>query len=245
MRKTVLFIQSLFIVFTCLAQKPDASFDTRSYLYQISVSDESDRIDVDATIRLVMLQKSESILFDLISVNQQGKGMTVSAVSSDTRALKFVQENNKLIISLSAAKGQTVELQIRYSGIPADGLIISKTKYGRRSFFADNWPDRARNWIVSVDEPADKASVEFAVTAPSHYQVIANGVLTEESNIEANKKLTRWRESLDLPTKVMTVGIADFAVQHLDSTGSVDIQTWVYPEDRDKGFYDFELAREM
>ena len=50
---------------------------------------------------------------------------------------------------------------------PADGLIISKNKYGHRTFFADNWPNRAHNWMPCVDDPADKASVEFIVTAPS------------------------------------------------------------------------------
>ncbi|HTE26599.1 M1 family aminopeptidase, partial [Flavitalea sp.] len=29
------------------------------------------------------------------------------------------------------------------------------------------------------------------------------------------------------------------------STGAIDISSWVYPEDRDKGFYDFALAKEI
>ncbi|RYY19826.1 MAG: M1 family peptidase, partial [Chitinophagaceae bacterium] len=52
-------------------------------------------------------------------------------------------------------------------------------------------------------------------------------------------------EAIDLPTKIMAVGIADFAVNHLDSTGPVDISSWVYPEDRVKGFHDFALAKEV
>lgn len=65
--------------------------------------------------------------------------------------------------------GDTTTCVISYSGIPADGLIISKNQYGSRTFFGDNWPNRAHNWLPCVDDIADKATVEFIVTAPSHY----------------------------------------------------------------------------
>ena len=44
----------------------------------------------------------------------------------------------------------------------------------------------------------------------------------------------------------MVIGVADFAV---NLSGVVDncipVYSWVYPEDRDKGFYDFALTAEM
>jgi aminopeptidase N len=228
-----------------LARKPGAKINVTHYTYQMTVSDETDQISCTATIKLKMLEDANAISFDLISVNNKGKGMKVSWVKSGEQSLTFDHAANKLLITASGRKGEEKTLQINYTGIPADGLIISKTKYGRRSFFADNWPDRARNWIVCVDDPADKAAVEFIVTAPLHYQVIANGTLVEETNIDDKNKLTHWKEAMDLPTKVMTVGIAEFAVNHLDSTGVVDISSWVYPEDRAKGFYDFALAKDV
>ena len=72
--------------------------------------------------------------------------------------------------------------------VPADGLIIDTNKFAHRTFFADNWPNRAHNWIPCNDHPADKASVEFIVTAPDHYQVIANGILNEETNLPNHLK---------------------------------------------------------
>jgi aminopeptidase N len=47
-------------------------------------------------------------------------------------------------------------------------------------------------------------------------------------------------------TKVMVIGVADFAV---GLAGVVDncipVYSWVYPENRDKGFYDYALAMEI
>ncbi len=78
--------------------------------------------------------------------------------------------------------------------------------------------------------------MEFIVTAPDHYQVIANGILNEETNLPNHLKLTHWKEDMVLPTKVMVIGVADFAVQ-LDSTiNCVPVTSWVFPENRDSGF---------
>lgn len=242
-------ICSLFMIIVATlgsyAQRPGAAVDMLGYSYHLMVNDRNDTVQIKASLFFRKLDASRSVVFDLVSVKNTGTGMKVLSVTSRKQPLPFRHIENKLTIETATRTTGYDTIDIDYAGIPADGLIISRTKYGKRSFFADNWPDRARHWLACVDDPADKAAVEFRVTAPTHYQVVANGVLLEETNIDAQNRLTCWKESIDLPTKVMTVGIADFAVDHLDSTGNIDISSWVYPEDRKKGFYDFALAKEI
>ena len=114
-----------------------------------------------------------------------------------------------------SVKDEIKKFTINYSGIPSDGLIISKNKYGDRTFFGDNWPNRAHYWLPTIDHPYDKATCDFIITAPSEYKVIANGSLIEESDIGNNFRLTHWKESVPIPTKVMVIGAAKFAVQYL------------------------------
>ncbi|MBK8142123.1 MAG: hypothetical protein IPK57_14870 [Chitinophagaceae bacterium] len=132
-----------------------------------------------------------------------------------------------------------------YKGYPADGLIISKNQFGNRTFFADNWPNRAHNWFPCVDDPADKASVEFAITAPEKYKVVANGLLIQETPLKNKKKLTQWKETVPLPTKVMVIGVADFAV-HLSGmvNNCIPVTSWVFPENIE-GFMDYALAKDI
>jgi aminopeptidase N len=134
---------------------------------------------------------------------------------------------------------------VTYKGIPADGLIISKNKFGKRTFFGDNWPDRARHWLPCVDDPGDKASVEFLVEAPASYQVVANGELKEEKLLDEGRKRTWWSESVALPTKVMVIGVAEFAVQTTGEKRRVPVSSWVFPENRDQGFRDYAIAGEI
>jgi aminopeptidase N len=87
--------------------------------------------------------------------------------------------------------------------------------------------------------------VSFTVIAPDHYQVISNGLMKEETNLPNHTKLTQYEESVELPTKVMVIGLADFAVQHSGDVDCVPVYSWIYPEDRTKGFYDYAVAKDI
>lgn len=94
-----------------------------------------------------------------------------------------------------------------------------------------------------MDQPGDKASFEFLVTAPEHYQVVSNGIQIEETSLSSHKKRTHWREDIPLPTKVMVIGVADFAVQHAGFVNNcIPVSSWVFPENADKGFYDYSIG---
>ncbi len=77
--------------------------------------------------------------------------------------LSFYIKDNKIFIKLNKTTAAMSEriIEISYHGIPADGLIISKNKYDERTFFGDCWPNRARNWLPTVDHPSDKAKMQF------------------------------------------------------------------------------------
>lgn len=234
-------------VFVAIGQ---SKIDVLHYKFEIELNDKNDQVSGKTYIQFVSLHSSSTFTIDLATVGDNKKGMTVHKIwlTNDTlKNLKFNHLNSKLTISNSAPlqKGDTSTLFITYSGIPSDGLIISKNKFGKRTFFADNWPNRAHHWIPCVDDPADKASVEFIVTAPDHYKVISNGILVEEKNIPGNKKQTHYKEEVPLPTKVMVIGAADFAVEKAGEVNNVPVYSWVFAENKEKGFYDYAQAVEI
>ncbi|MEO6069956.1 MAG: M1 family metallopeptidase [Chitinophagaceae bacterium] len=218
--------------------------DVLHYRYRLEVTDRNDTLTGMAVVTFVLQSERHLATLDLAGINQNGKGMMVKYVGAGTYELKFTHERDKLLIGLPKNKmGDTLKIWIVYNGIPADGLIISKNKYGDRTFFADNWPNRAHQWVPCKDVPADKASVEFTVTAPAHYNVISNGVLIEEKELGYGKKETHWKEDNPIPTKIMVIGIARFATKTFkDSPKDIPVSAWVYPQDSTKGFYDYALA---
>lgn len=226
-----------------IAQKPSASIDVTKYEFEVTLSDSSDIVQGHATIHFKTLSAVKTIFLDLTNKGSDGKGMTVQGVM-ENNSLAFTHAADSLRIQFdqTLSPGTEKKIEIYYTGIPRDGLIIGKNRYKHRGFFADHWPDRARNWLPCIDHLADKAAVNFIVNAPDHFQVIANGIMTEETNLGKGMKRTRYEENVPLPTKVMVIGVADFAVQLSGFVDCTPIYSWIYPEDRDKGFYDYSLA---
>ena len=220
--------------------------DILHYKYEIELNDNNDTIYGKAEIKVKFDRPTKYINLDFVLQNNKGKGMIIDSISGPN-VKNFTSYSDSLKINFpKPIFDDVVFYYIFYHGIPSDGLIISKNKYGHRTFFADNWPNRGHNWIPCVDDPADKASVEFIVTAPQHYQVVANGILVEETNLTNNKKLTHWKEDVSVATKVMVIGAAEFAVSLAGIVNDcIPVYSWVYPEDRDKGFYDFAQAMEI
>jgi len=219
--------------------------DIQHYIFELKLSDETDVIEGKATISIKFLKALNEFQLDLKAKDDaSGKGMQVNKILENYQETPFKQENENLVISLEnpSKSGGIRTFTIEYKGIPADGLIISENKYEERTFFGDNWPDRAHHWLPTVDHPSDKATVEFIVTAPNHYQVIANGILFEETDLNNDTNLTHWKENVVLPTKVMVIGAARFAVQHAGDMKQIPVSSWVYPQNRSQGFGDYILA---
>ncbi|MBC7556488.1 MAG: M1 family metallopeptidase, partial [Chryseobacterium sp.] len=239
----------VFLVFLCnsflSAQLPTNGLDVKHYAFNITLNDDNNIIKGTAIITTDFTENVDKVQLDLVKKNSDGKGMTVLSVTKNNQNLQFSQDAQHLIINDKGILGQENTYTINYEGIPADGLIIGNTKNGDRSFFADNWPNRAHNWIPCNDHLSDKATSEFMVIAPDHYQVVSNGREIEETNLPGNLKLTHWKSEIPLSTKVMAIGVTKFAVNNLGNIGGVPVSAWIFPEDRDNGFKSYEFSKEI
>lgn len=211
------------------------------YRFELNINDRNDSLKGVAQITC-RFGKADSVFFDLRSLTDDGRGMTVKQVNIDGKETAYSHSRDLLRFARPAMQQDSFKLTIVYSGIPADGLIISRNRFGKRSFFADNWPNRAHHWIPCNDHPSDKATVSFRVTAPDHYQVIANGLQTEETRDSSGMAITEWRETTAIPTKVMVIGAAEFAVGYAGTVNGIPITSWIFTPDKQNGFYDYSQA---
>ncbi len=246
--KNLLFLISVFYseTNTALADNypKNLHIDILHYKFELLLSDDTNEIRGVTTITLLFKKEGlDKLRLDFVNQTDalKGKGMIIESVYENDRKLNYTHANNELWIFFSKAStgNNETKIIIHYHGIPADGLRIGRTKYGDRSFFNENWPNRARHWLPTVDHPYEKATSEFIVKAPAHYQVITNGLLLEETNLDSTTKLTHWKQSIPVSSWLYVLGVAEFAVQYVDSFDGKSIQTWVYGKDRDAGFYDF------
>ena len=207
--------------------------DVVHYAFRLTLADDTDEIDGEATVDLaVRADGLATVELDL------ARTMSVSEVRSGGAALAFERPGDRLRIRLEppGRAGETRQIVVRYRGKPASGLLIAANRYDERTFFSDNWPDKARQWLPVVDHPYDKATSEFVVTAPAHYQVVSNGRLVEETDGGGGRRVTHWRNSVPIASWLYCLGVARFAVEHRPEWRGLPVDTWVYRQDRDPGF---------
>ena len=132
--------------------------------------------------------------------------MRVNSVTVGGKAARYQRTSNTLDVMLPAAarNGTELKIAINYHGRPKDGLVFANDGDGKPSATGDNWPNRVHHWIPALDHPSAKAAVSFNVSAPTNYQVIANGKL---GTVTRSGAMSFWRfqEGKAIPPYCMIV----------------------------------------
>ncbi len=214
--------------------------DALHYAFQLTLNDENDELTGDATITLRFISPGVTeVALDLASAGNgaNSKGMTVIEVTAGGAPVQFKHQADRLTLMLapSPKAGDQRQFTVRYRGVPANGLRMLKNKFGERVFFSENWPNNARQWLPMIDHPYDKATSEFIIIAPVKYQVVANGLLQEETDLGNGQRLTHWKQSVPIASWLNAIGVAQFSVHHDGLVKGVPHQTWVYHQERTIG----------
>lgn len=252
---------ALWLALCILAISPDAraqyrGIDVLHYHFKLSLFDTTDAIRGRAEIELTATENRSNIQFDLENTIHTAKeadtaptGMHVVAVNWNDAPVAWNHEERQLTIHHPISPTDTGIITIEYLGIPSDGLIISKNKYGNRTYFSDHWPNRGSCYLPLNDHPTDKATSTFEVTVPAAYQVVSNGQLLEEpkSTLGHATNDHTWTYSMrqNIPTKVMVIGVAAFDTASYAPVGDIPLRGWVFPEDAQGGHLEYAAASEI
>jgi len=215
------------------AQRPGV--DVFLYHFELSLPDSGVAIRAAATIAARRGPTAgDTLALDLV-------GMQVDSVvnpASPDSSHRFAYDGRSLRIPVGPPP-QTGTVLCRvtvfYHGTPADGLLQGSDGRGHAGLFADNWPERARDWLPTVDAPGDKAAVDFVVTAPAAWRVIANGQLVDTVGVPGGERRWTWRERRPVPTYTMVIAAGPL-VESVHTPGGefgtpVPISVWTWPED--------------
>lgn len=216
-----------------------AGVDAEHYVFRLTLlTSDSNEIQGDATVRLrITANGVHEAFLDLMSATPDGKGMTVTRVTSNGQAVAFTHEHNRLRLTLpsNVKAGDDLSFDIAYHGAPANGLRLINNIHGERTAFSENWFHNARQWLPTIDHIADKATVEFVVTTKADYQVISNGMLEDRLDLPGGLRQTHWSQDVAVSPWLFSLGIAHFVVHYEAPTKGTTLSFWAFPQDTEKG----------
>jgi aminopeptidase N len=225
-------LAGLLLAGTAAAQQP--GIDVHNYIFHISIPDTGSGILGQA---IVAFQRSaaagDTLRLDLV-------GMSVDSVfglppRGRPRLLEARYDGRVLHVPIRGLGTGQLRVAVAYHGVPEDGLRVGPNAYGERVAFADNWPERARYWLPTVDSPGDKAGVSWTVEVPAGWRVVANGQRNGEQVLPDGRRLFRWLLQRPIPAYTMVLGAGKLSASpHAaadSAAGRVGVEVWTYPQD--------------
>jgi len=206
--------------------------DVLRYRFDVSVPERGKSVRIASTVQFTRGAGVETLRLDLLEP-MKVTAATIGCGSAPASA-PFTHDGRVVSVPIGAPSAavmappdpvrpaglDTLCVTVRYEGEPRDGLIISTDSAGRYRAFGDNWPDRGRHWLATVDHPSDKALVEFVVEAPAALRVIANGTQRAATDLPGRpaRRRTTWATSLPIPTYLMVIAAAHLTEHDLGPT---------------------------
>jgi aminopeptidase N len=188
--------------------------DVLDYAITLDLPDTGAVIRGDVVLTVRRTAPLDTLVLDL-------RELRVTRVAVNDREWRARRSDSTIHVPLPPGDTGTFRVRVAYGGRVTDGLIVRRDSLRRWTYFGDNWPNRARYWIPSVDHPSDKATVSWTVRAPRGRTVVANGTLVDTRDIgtgRARRTQTRYRTSLPISTYLMVVAAAPLVRHDLGET---------------------------
>jgi aminopeptidase N len=120
--------------------------------------------------------------------------LTIDAVHEGSVALEFEQPPRMLRVRVAAKSGDTREIDIDSHGSPRFGLQFVPERSQVYTIFSTS------QWLVSVDSPDDKATLDLGVVLPEGLRAAGSGRVVGERPRGDGTVLHQWRQDDPMPT---------------------------------------------
>lgn len=211
------------------------NYDITYHKLEFTVNPAVYNITGKITTTYTALVNMNTLTFDLSTT------LIVSSVKINNSNLAFTQNNNELIITLSATQltGSQATVEVVYSGAPPQNgfFAFTSTTHGTTAtpvIYTLSEPFGARDWWPCKQDLNDKInSIDVYITAPSQYTSVSNGIEPEAPVISGNLKTTHFHHGYPIPAYLICLAVTNYTVIN-QTAGSAPntypIINYIYPE---------------
>ena len=153
----------------------------------------------------------------LIKATLNGKEIPDSAFTGESLALDGLAAENELVVEIEALYSKTGE-GLQRSVDPVDNEVYLYSQ-GETAFI--------RNMYPCFDQPDLKATFDFTVTAPAHWEVISNNPV-KGMHVEGDKKRWEFTTTPVMSTYITAVVAGPYAHVHDEYNGKKKIPMGIY-----------------
>ena len=175
--------------------------------YAVTLEPEIAGKSVKGTVRIRFVADTPEVEFNC-------GDLAIDSVRLAGSALKFSVMDHRLRVSIPK---EAHEIDIDFHGTPKRGIRFFPDRQQVYTIFSTS------QWMVCVDDPADKATLTLKLILPASLTPIANGKLVSQSELQNNKRVSEWQQRTPIPTYVFGFAVGPFHVVK-EKHGNVELQ---------------------
>jgi aminopeptidase N len=140
--------------------------------------------------------------------------LAIEAVRFKGAALEFSVTDHRLKVSLPL---KAREIEIDFHGTPKYGIQFFPAEQQVYTVFSTS------QWLVCIDDPADKASLTLKLILPANLTPIANGRLVSQRELPNKRRVYEWQQHAAVSTYIFGFAAGPFHVVK-EKRGNVEFQ---------------------
>lgn len=129
--------------------------------------------------------------------------LLIDAVRVAGVPVKFAVKDRRLKIQLP---NKSREVVIEYHGAPRRGIRFFPDRNQVHTIFSTS------QWMVCIDDPADKATLTMKLVLPASLTAVSNGRFVSQRNLPNAKRVSEWRQTNPIPTYIFGFAVGPFRV---------------------------------
>lgn len=171
------------------ALSADRGFDVLHYAASIEPNIHAMTVAGRVSIRVQLLNRIDSLEFD------RGE-LTIGSVREGSAMLRFEQLPRRVRVRLPrpVERGQTRTIDIEYRGTPRFGLQFAPERSQVYTIFSTS------QWLVCIDAPDDRATLDLEVALPADLRAAASGRLLGTRRRADGMVLHQWHQERPMPS---------------------------------------------
>ncbi len=198
-------------IILCLAVVLFASFGVQADVIHYSATVEPDIANKSVKGSVIIRVRTTA---DVVEFNCGD--LAIDSVLENGKTLQFSVNDHKVKVSLARGQGER-NIEIQYHGSPRRGIRFFPDRQQVYTIFSTS------QWMVCVDDPADKATLTFNLILPANLTPIANGQLVSKRELPNNRRVSEWQQRTPISTYIFGFAAGPFHVVK-EKRGNVELQ---------------------
>ncbi|XLS30949.1 M1 family metallopeptidase [Flavobacteriaceae bacterium M23B6Z8] len=170
---------------------------------------------------------------EIDSVFLNARDLHLFHVSLNGSTIKYSYDDQKITIYKKFTAGERHTIKLKYKAKPKKAMYFIGWDMpdAKKQVWTQGQGKHNSHWVPCIEDVNEKIIFNLTITFPEEFQVISNGILTEEIGIQDSLKTWRFSMKKPMSSYLLAIAAGNYSSKTLVSKSGTPIELYYYKED--------------